>query len=173
MFLAASSIVLGFQKKDTYMQPYILVYFKQLNDWATPNLHAASILSLSIFLNYYLQKPVFYPDHPGHKPATLLGHNCQLSHDGCLSVLHFSGLLFLLPQHGSSAFLPLCLLPGNPKMSPCPVIGCQELYLPIKVNWEQDPSVSYMKTCGFPCNFRNPINIIQAINQIYNRKKTM
>lgn len=53
-------------------------------------------------------------------------------------------------------------------LSPCQAIGCQQLYSPIKVNWGQGPSVSYMQTCKFPCNFGNPTDIIQAISQIHN-----
>lgn len=42
-----------------------------------------------------------------------------------------STLLFL-----SFSFLPLCLMPRNPKVPPlsCPAIGCWHLYLPIRTN---------------------------------------
>ena len=59
-----------------------------------PNLHEASTLSPLIFLNYYLLKPVFHPDRPSLQPSWAMV--------GSLSVLHFAGLIFLLPHHGSS-----------------------------------------------------------------------
>jgi hypothetical protein len=77
-----------------------LTCFNQLNGWATSILHLAGTLSPPIFLNYYLLKPIFHPGHPGPRPAALLGHDPQLLHVGCLSVLHFSGL-DLLPWLGA------------------------------------------------------------------------
>jgi hypothetical protein len=75
------------------------------------------------------------------------------------------GLLF----PGSNMFV-LFPLPLNPKvlsLSPCPTIGLWKLYIPIETNWEQEPlSISH---AGFLCNFENPMNIIQVLNQIHNR----
>ena len=82
------------------MQPYILLYLKHLDGWATLNLHAASMLSFSLFLNYYLLKPIFYPDCPEPRPTALLGHDPQLLHVGCLCPILFR--LALLSYHGGS-----------------------------------------------------------------------
>ena len=68
--------VLGPQMKDTHTHthththPSILISLKQHNGWALPNLPTANTLFTPIFLNYYLPKPIFHPDHHGPRPAT-------------------------------------------------------------------------------------------------------
>lgn len=72
--------------------------------------------------------------------------------------------------------IPSCsflnLLPRHPNVLPlflCPAIGCQPLYLPIKINWGQGPSASYMRSCRFLYNFGEQINIIQTtLDKIHN-----
>lgn len=62
----------------------------------------------------------------------------------------------------------LCPLPKNFKvlpLFPCPATGRQQLYLPIKTNWVRDPQ---HLMCRFSCNFRDTINIIQALYKIHN-----
>lgn len=71
-------------------------------------------------------------------------------------------LLLLVPLPGKSKILPL---------SACAATGHRQLYLPIKATWGQGPSVSYILTHKFPCNFGNQINIMQTINQIHNITK--
>jgi hypothetical protein len=71
----------------------------------------------------------------------------QLLYVGCLSILYFSAMAatsFLAKQLTPFlSFLCLGLLKVLP-LSLCPAIGHWQLYLPIKTNWGQGPSVSYV-----------------------------
>lgn len=73
--------------------------------------------------------------------------------------------------HGDSAYSPSCVSsPGILEvlsLFPCSDIGCWQLYSPVKAPWGQGPSASYLHTCEFLCNAGNPINTIQAINQLH------
>ena len=74
------------------------------------NLQVANTLSTPIFLNFYLLKLIFHLGCPGPRPAAPLQQDPQLLHVGSLSVLHFSGLAFLISQHGrKSSFLSVPL----------------------------------------------------------------
>ena len=69
----------------------------------------ANTLTPPIFLNYYLLKLTFHFGHSGLQPPWVVILNSYLS------VLHFSGLIFLLRWHGGSSSSVLHSLPGNPQ----------------------------------------------------------
>ena len=148
----------GSQRKDTHMQPYILICLKQVSGWATSKLPCSSHILPSNILELLLKR-IFHLGCPGPRPSTLSGWIPKHLHRLCLlwSMYDVSQTWsLLLSQHGGS---PSCSflspLPRNPKilsLSPCPVNGHRQLYLPIKTNWGQGPSVSYMQTWGFLCN---------------------
>jgi hypothetical protein len=89
--------------------------------------------------------------------------------------------LFCSPKPGSYSFSCMVISAFSPSggsrsgilkvstLSPYPATGHLQVYLPIKAKLGQGPSASYMQVCEFPCNFGNPVNIIQAINQFYDR----
>jgi hypothetical protein len=109
-----------------------------------PTLHAVKIyfptdnselllINLCPALNYYL---------PAHM-ATFL---CQFSHCSSFSpsrtfFLFYGSFFFRSPSSSPK--------PGNTKCHLCPfspAIGCWHLYLPIRINWRQYPSVSFLQS---------------------------
>lgn len=88
------------------------------------------------------------------------------------SVLHFWGLIFLLPQLGSSP--SSVLLPENPKglpLSLCPVIGCEQLYSSIRTRgWGRAPQCLMCRTL---MQFENLNNVMQTLNQTHTRSACM
>ena len=111
-----------------------------------------------IYLSYCLLKSIFHLC-------------CPRSNGGIWSRSSMIGVLPLLQLwtlvlfwHGNSPPSSV-LLPSNPKvlsLSPFPAVGQQQLYLP---TGDRDPQHF---TYRFLCNFGNPNNIIQALNQIHN-----
>jgi hypothetical protein len=63
----------------------------------------------------------------------------------CLSSTSQAWSLLLSWHRGS---ISLLLNPKVLPLSPCPAIGHWQLYLPIKTNWGQGPSMSYMHIPG-------------------------
>lgn len=142
-----------------------------------PNLHMVSTLSPPVFLNYYLLESIFHLGCPWPRPVALLGHDPWLLHIGCLSLLHFSGLIFLLsPAWWFSSF------PQSPFLQTLnPSVSLPSHWLPatffllIKANWGDRPSASYIWSfiCGISCNFGNWTSIIQALNQTHKNNQAL
>ena len=139
------------------------------------NLHMANLPPSDIpdleFTKFYILSLL-----PWTQLGSLLGVSIpRLLHCGWLCP--FSGTASPhIPRHAgspSSSLLPQFLARESSKSRlclPCPAIGCQQLYLPIKTNWGQGPSEFYMHTEDSCAIGGGGINIIKvALDQIYNR----
>lgn len=135
------------------------------------NLYAASILSPPIVLIHHLTKPIFHIGCSDLLPSWAKIPNSYML--AAFSLLHLSNLVFTIFQawwlSPSSSLHPLPENPKTPNSVSLPNLG--QLYLPIKMNWGQGPSASYVKMNRFPCNLGGgQINLIQTLDQIYNKK---
>jgi hypothetical protein len=128
--------------------------------WSLANFHIVNT-SPTILLSYYLLKFIFHLCYPRPSGGWLLLFPGS-SMIGVLPLLQLWTLVLF--WHGNSPPSSV-LLPSNPKvlsLSPFPAVGQQQLYLP---TGDRDPQhLAYR----FLCNFGNPNNIIQALNQIHN-----
>lgn len=101
------------------------------------------------FLSYYLLKPIFHLGCPRPRSAALSGWIFWHLRDGyviCpaslrLGLYSFPSMVALFLPDPSAVPCPEIL---KSCLSHCPAIGCGQLYLPIKSNWRQGASASYI-----------------------------
>lgn len=111
--------------------------------------HAANT-SPPILLNHYLLKSIFYLSYPDPIGRGALGPLFPSSYKvACFpSAALKPGPSASWHSDVQSFLLPSVPRPGNlksPPLSPCPTISRQQLSLPIRTNWGQRPTASYLK----------------------------